>query len=532
MSHVDSELAGLLRTIDLPTLGTRVRNARLAKGLTQSEVAGEDASTAYISRIESGHRRPDGRLLEKIAARIDTTLEQLLHGIDANQKAELTLKLDYAELALASGKPDDALAGTLEVLEHDAPPELRTRARHLRALALESAGDLDHAIGALEELVAAPAGGLDWLVSAIALSRCYRESGDLARAIDTGENAMSRLEEYDLAGSDEAVQLAVTLAAAHFERGDVAHAVRLCHRAIEQAEGLDSPRAKASAYWNASVMESNQGRVEAAVSLAQKAIRLLELDTDNRNLARLRTQLGWTQLRLDPPALEDAEANLARGRAGAGLVEREPDRRRTPPAGAGAGPVPGRRSGGGGPARRRGHRRHPDRPAAARHRGDRHPRADRRRPGRHRPRQELLPSGHPHPVGGRRRPPGGPALVRARRPARGDRRRRRGHGRLPTGGRLDRPDRTPQHPHPGLILPGRGGDGCTRHRSPARQGQGQGQQHHPSPGPATVLTAPACAPTSRAATVVTVTAMSLIERDMRGLPSSGSCGQEPLDLRE
>ena len=312
MSHVDSELAGLLRTIDLPTLGTRVRNARLAKGLTQSEVAGEDASTAYISRIESGHRRPDGRLLEKIAARIDTTLEQLLHGIDANQKAELTLKLDYAELALASGKPDDALAGTVEVLEHDAPPELRTRARHLRALALESAGDLDHAIGALEELVAAPAGGLDWLVSAIALSRCYRESGDLARAIDTGENAMSRLEEYDLAGSDEAVQLAVTLAAAHFERGDVAHAVRLCHRAIEQAEGLDSPRAKASAYWNASIMESNQGRVEAAVSLAQKAVRLLELDTDNRNLARLRTQLGWTQLRLDPPALEDAEANLAR----------------------------------------------------------------------------------------------------------------------------------------------------------------------------------------------------------------------------
>ena len=86
MSHVDSELAGLLRTIDLPTLGTRVRNARLAKGLTQSEVAGEDASTAYISRIEAGHRRPDGRLLEKIAARIDTTLEQLLHGIDPTRR--------------------------------------------------------------------------------------------------------------------------------------------------------------------------------------------------------------------------------------------------------------------------------------------------------------------------------------------------------------------------------------------------------------------------------------------------------------
>ena len=104
MSHVDNELAGLLRTIDLTTLGTRIRNARLAKGLTQAELAGPDASTAYISRIEAGHRRPDGRLLERIVSRLDTTLDELLHGVDPHQKAEATLKLDYAELALAGGR--------------------------------------------------------------------------------------------------------------------------------------------------------------------------------------------------------------------------------------------------------------------------------------------------------------------------------------------------------------------------------------------------------------------------------------------
>ena len=101
MSHVDNELAGLLRTIDLTTLGTRIRNARLAKGLTQAELAGPDASTAYISRIEAGHRRPDGRLLERIAEPARHHSRQLLHGVDPHQKAEATLKLDYAELALA-----------------------------------------------------------------------------------------------------------------------------------------------------------------------------------------------------------------------------------------------------------------------------------------------------------------------------------------------------------------------------------------------------------------------------------------------
>lgn len=313
MSHVDSELAGLLRTIDLPTLGTRIRNARLAKGLTQSQAAGDDASTAYISRIEAGHRRPDGRLLERIAERLDTTLEQLLQGVDPSQKAEVTLSLDYAELALASGEADEALtraADVLEQTESGALPELRSRALHLRARALEAAGKLDQAILALEDLVAEGSGGRAWLASAIALSRCYRETGDLARAIETGERALRTLEQYQLDGSDEAVQLAVTVAAAHFERGDVAHAVRLCHRAIEQAERLDSPQARASAYWNASVMESNQGAVDAAVSLAQKALALLELGNDTRNLARLRSQLGVSQLRLDPPAVEEAQANL------------------------------------------------------------------------------------------------------------------------------------------------------------------------------------------------------------------------------
>ncbi len=312
MSHVDNELAGLLRTIDLETLGSRIRNARLAKGLTQAEVAGPDASTAYISRIEAGHRRPDGRLLEKIVSRLDTTLEELLHGVDPHQKAEATLKLDYAELALTSGNADEALTRTAEVLElteNGVLPELSARASYLRALAFETAGRVEDAILALEDLTD-DADGPTKLTAAIALSRCYRETGDLARAIDTGERALRRLEEYQLDGSDEAVQLAVTIAAAHFERGDVAYAVRLCHRAIERAERLDSPKAKASAYWNASVMESNQGAVDAAVALAQKALALLELGNDTRNLARLRSQLGISQLRLDPPAVEDARASL------------------------------------------------------------------------------------------------------------------------------------------------------------------------------------------------------------------------------
>ena len=102
----------------------------------------------------------------------------------------------------------------------------------------------------------------------------------------------------------------MTVAAAYFERGDVAHANRMCRRAIEQAEELDSPVARASAYWNASMLESMRGSVEAAVPLAAEALHLMESADEDRGLAPLRSALGWLQLRLDPPQIEAARANL------------------------------------------------------------------------------------------------------------------------------------------------------------------------------------------------------------------------------
>ena len=70
--------------------------------------------------------------------------------------------------------------------------------------------------------------------------------------------------------------------AAHFERGDTSHAVRLCRKAIARAESLGSPRARASAYWNASAMQARRGDVAAAVPLAY-----LTLAARKRAMARI-----------------------------------------------------------------------------------------------------------------------------------------------------------------------------------------------------------------------------------------------------
>ena len=122
---------------------------------------------------------------------------------------------------------------------------------------------------------------------------------------------LEHLADTPLDTSDEAVQLAVTMAAAYYVRGDIGQAVRVCRKAMAKAETLESPVARASAYWNASVFEAGRGAVRDAIPLAQRALALLAEGQDARNLAGLRTHLGIMQLRMDPPQVDEAQAEPA-----------------------------------------------------------------------------------------------------------------------------------------------------------------------------------------------------------------------------
>ena len=311
---MDSRLADVLAQTDRAALGGRLRSARQARGLTQGEVADDVMSVAYLSRIESGHRQPTAPALETLAERLDVSVESLLGVAERGEIDEMRLALDYAELSLESGQPEDAeehLRKALQLLEITQMDGLRVRARLLHARALEATKREDDAVLELESLLADPVtDGMTRIKAGIALSRIFRETGDLGRAIECGERVMSHIEDAGLGATDEAVQLAVTVAAAHFERGDTAHAVRLCRKAIARAETLGSPKARASAYWNASVMQGRRGDAAAAVPLAERALALMGEGQDSRNLARLRTEVGRLQLELDPPDLSGARENL------------------------------------------------------------------------------------------------------------------------------------------------------------------------------------------------------------------------------
>ena len=305
--------ADLLKEIDPAELGQRIRAARVAKGWTQTQLAGDDISVGYVSRIESGQRRPNRQTLEDLAARLGVPTEHLLRGVTAREYDEIKLTLDFAELSLESGQHLEAESQARQAVDRASvasQDELVFRGKYLIARSLEGQGNLDDAILQLEDLVYSRKGGLLRIKSAIAMVRCLKNSGDLPRAIEVGERVMASLEGSHIDKCDEAVQLTVTVAAAYFLRGDTGHAIRMCRKAIDKAETLDSPVARASAYWNASVFEAERGSVSNAVPLAERALALLAEGQDTRNLARLRNSLGGMQLLLDPPELAEAKRHL------------------------------------------------------------------------------------------------------------------------------------------------------------------------------------------------------------------------------
>jgi transcriptional regulator with XRE-family HTH domain len=71
-SHVDDPAA----------VGRRLRDARLAAGLSQRQLSFPGCSAAYISRLEAGDRVPSLQLLRKLAQKLDADEQYLATGVE------------------------------------------------------------------------------------------------------------------------------------------------------------------------------------------------------------------------------------------------------------------------------------------------------------------------------------------------------------------------------------------------------------------------------------------------------------------
>src|SRR3954464_4302020 len=80
-----------------PRLGERLRQLRVAAGLTQSELAGERFSKEYVSQIERGKTRPTQETIDWLAARLGVDRSFLASGVSGDERTRVESALTRAD---------------------------------------------------------------------------------------------------------------------------------------------------------------------------------------------------------------------------------------------------------------------------------------------------------------------------------------------------------------------------------------------------------------------------------------------------
>src|SRR4051812_21949165 len=88
-------------------LGERLRQLRVAGGLTQSDLAGERFSKEYVSQIERGKTRPTRETIEWLAARLGVDPGFLANGVATDERGRLEGALARAEALIEALENDD-----------------------------------------------------------------------------------------------------------------------------------------------------------------------------------------------------------------------------------------------------------------------------------------------------------------------------------------------------------------------------------------------------------------------------------------
>src|SRR5436305_2536425 len=94
-------------------LGERLRQLRVAAGMTQTDLAGERFSKEYVSQIERGKTRPTRETIEWLAQKLGVDPGFLERGVSADERRRVETLLARAE-ALTEAHDYDVAAEEFE----------------------------------------------------------------------------------------------------------------------------------------------------------------------------------------------------------------------------------------------------------------------------------------------------------------------------------------------------------------------------------------------------------------------------------
>ena len=168
--------------------GQRLRKLRLAKGLSQRQLAEPKYTHAYVSTIEAGRRNPSPGVLAHFASKLGIDVEELTSGRPPGLTEELRTALHEARVAASDGRLDEAreaLGAVASGARRFGITRLQAQAAEIEGLILERLGKSEEGLeryGEAERLIAAEMPSVR--ANAVAgKARCLQALGEVSHAV-------------------------------------------------------------------------------------------------------------------------------------------------------------------------------------------------------------------------------------------------------------------------------------------------------------------------------------------------------------
>lgn len=275
-------------------IGARLRHLRLARGLTQKELASPTYSAAYVSTIESGHRAPSHRALEHFAAKLGVGVEELATGRPADLEARLGIELQQARIALSEGRlqeADRALRSVGRRAKRYGLPAIEAKAEDARGIVLERSGKPEEALKRYqreEELLRGepPTARVDAIDGK---ARCFTSLGDVRYATHILETLADEIEREKLHDPNALTRIHAGLVYSYLEAGLYGKAAESGAELERLAPRLTDPLRVAQMNLHVAHLYLVQGKVD-------QALRSLQRSEDAYAQLDLMTETGYARL--------------------------------------------------------------------------------------------------------------------------------------------------------------------------------------------------------------------------------------------
>ena len=280
-------------------LGERVRQLRVAAGLTQSDLAGDRFSKEYVSQIERGKTRPTTETIAWLASRLGVDAGFLANGVATDERGRLEGALARAEALYESNQDEDAVAAFEELLTAVRPtgvPELEFRALLGGGLARMRVGAHREALDLLNEARALSESeqfsDVERADVLLRLGGCRFQLNSVQTALALLNEALALAERSGMPCDALKANVLSWRARCWLLQRDYLAAREDVERALELAQGVEDPRTIGAAYFQASLVADRDGHWVLARNYAEQARDAYSTIADQAHVGQLTNNLG------------------------------------------------------------------------------------------------------------------------------------------------------------------------------------------------------------------------------------------------